>query len=67
MKNCCLKLIAVAGNVGCAKYTRIGRKERNVGVGTKENGICQWVFPLDLVTCFHTGVLLVSWLQRHAN
>jgi hypothetical protein len=39
-KNCCLKLIAGAGNVGYAKYARIGGKEGNVGVVTKENQIC---------------------------
>jgi hypothetical protein len=38
-EKCCLKLIASAGNVGCAKYARIGGKEGNVGVVTKENRI----------------------------
>jgi hypothetical protein len=63
MKNCCLKLIAGAGNVGYAKYARISGKVGNVGVVTKENQICKWTSSLDLVTCFYTGVLLVSWLQ----
>jgi hypothetical protein len=47
VKNCCLKLIAVAGNVGCAKYARIGGRVGNVGVATKENQICKWVSSLD--------------------
>jgi hypothetical protein len=59
-----LKLIAGAGYVGCAKYTRMGGKEGNIGVVTKENQICKWVSSLDLITYFYTGVLLVSWLQR---
>jgi hypothetical protein len=40
MKNCCLKLIAGAGNVRYAKYARVGGKEGNVGIVTKENHIC---------------------------
>jgi hypothetical protein len=67
MKNCCLKLIARAGYVGCAKYTRIGGKEGNVGVVTKECQICKWVFSLDLSTYFYTGVLLVPWLQIYGD
>jgi hypothetical protein len=54
-----LKLIACVGYVGCAKYTRIGGKEGNVGVIK----ICEWVFSLDLITYCYTGVLLVPWLQ----
>jgi hypothetical protein len=40
MKNCFFQLIAGAGNVGYAKYARIGGKEGNVGVVAKENQIC---------------------------
>jgi hypothetical protein len=67
MKICCLKLIAVAGNVGYAKYARMGGKEGNVGVVTKENQICKWVSSLDLITFFYTGVLLVSRLQIYVT
>jgi hypothetical protein len=63
MKNCCLKLNAGAGCVGCAKYARVGIKEGNVGAVNKENQICKWVFSLDLTTYFCTGVFLVPWLQ----
>jgi hypothetical protein len=52
MKNCCLKLTASAGNVGYAKYARIGGKEGNVGVVTKENQICKWVSSLDFDRIF---------------
>jgi hypothetical protein len=58
-----LKLNAAAGYVGCAKYARIGGKEGNVGVVTKENLILNGVFSLDLIMYFYTGVLLVPWLQ----
>jgi hypothetical protein len=67
MKNCCLKLIAGAGYVGCAKYARVGGKVGNVGVVTRENRICKWIFSLDLITHFYTGVLLVSWLQIYGD
>jgi hypothetical protein len=67
MKNFCLKLITGAGNVGYAKYARIGRKEGNVGVVTKENQIFKWVSSLDFIMYFYTGVLLVSWLQIYVT
>jgi hypothetical protein len=66
-ENCCLKLIAGAGYMGCAKYTRLGEREGNVGVVTKENQICQWVFSLDLIMYFQTGVLWVPWLQIYGG
>jgi hypothetical protein len=42
-----LKLIAGVGYVGCAKYTRIGGKEGNIGVVIKEirfaTGYSHWI------------------------
>jgi hypothetical protein len=67
MKNCSLKLIAGAGCVGCAKYARVCGKEGNIGVVTRENQICKWVFLLDLITYFYTGVFLVPWLHMYGD
>jgi hypothetical protein len=61
MKNCCLKLIAGAGYVGCAKYAKIGGKGGYVGVVTKENQICKWGFSLDL--CIST--LVCYWFPGY--
>ena len=62
MQSCFSKLIAGAGNVGCAKYTGIGRKEGNIGVVTKDNQICKWVSSLHLSVLFCMDVLLTPWL-----
>jgi hypothetical protein len=45
----------------------LGGEGGNVGVVTKESLICEWVFSLNLIMYFYTGVLLVSWLQIYGD